>query len=237
MMMHMRKMKLTKRSISNHRNMFLRTAWLWILFLYLCCFIDHGQCSHWRKWLYQAQEKMNVPRIVHQIVKHVEHWRRLHLANGCSHIHTRSVNMDLCRCDNDNESHVYGGNSRQKRWRDILSNVSMYIEYLRSLVNGLDQYSMASSIENWTWNLPVEADDEGHSLWDDFHQRIFVDNRLAKREMTSPNWSFVAKLVEPLDHQHRMNQYTSTKTLSSWSIDSRIDEELSQSLMIHCLSI
>ena len=162
---------------------------------------------------------MNVRTVVHQTMKHVEHWRIIPSKDCCSHIHIRSMNMDLCRCGND-RFHRRESNPHN-RWLGALSNLLMYIEYFHWSVNELDQYSMASSIEYWKRNLPIEACDEVHSLSDDLHQQIFLHNRSPGKEITSPDWSFVAKLAQPLLHMHMFDYNTSRKTLSNWSNDSR----------------
>ena len=143
--------------------------------------------------------------------------------------------MDLYRCDND-PSFCWESN-QDRRWRDTLSDLSMYIESLRWLGDELDQNSVAWLNECWRRNLPVEACDEWHSLLNDFHRWIFVYNRSSEREITFSDWSCVAMLVWPLLHKHLLNSKTTTKTLPSGLIDPRNREkDFSQSMMILCLS-
>ena len=145
------------------------------------------------------------------------------------------MNMDLYRCDNDR--FLWLESNQDKRWRDTLSDLSMYIESLRWLGDELDQNSVAWLNECERRNHPFETYDEWHSLSNDFHRWIFVYNRSSETEITSSDWSCVAMLVWPLLHKHLLNSKTTTKTLSSWLIDPRNREkDSSQSMMILCLS-
>lgn len=132
--------------------------------------------------LWTNEGKMNVRMIVRHTTKHLEHWRIIYPDNCCSQIDVWSMNMDLYRCDNSRSRRCES--NQRKKWLDALSNLSMSIEYVHWLVNELNRYQMAPLNEYWRRNLPVEACDEGHSFWNDFHQEIFPHNRSLQKDLS-----------------------------------------------------